>query len=240
MKSRLRFTALLCTAALSLHAQNAVVERFLHDSSIQDSVIAAIVPNHVLMSKLINKIAENRQLHEMVIQHLTRLLNEKSSGDSEHPHASHEKMSHYVGDETRDIKALSPDDMKALQNGEGMGYAMAAELNHYPGPRHVLDMKEQLQLSPEQTRSLQAMFDRMHKRAVDVGRRLIESERALDRAFASTTISLASLKKLVSTAEELRGQLRYGHLAAHIDARSVLNAQQVEAYDRLRGYSAQR
>jgi hypothetical protein len=44
----------------------------------------------------------------------------------------------YAGQQTRAIKALAPEDLAALRNGEGMGMAKAAELNGYPGPAHVL------------------------------------------------------------------------------------------------------
>lgn len=239
MKTRIVLIALLCAVGFPLRAQNVTVEQFLRDPSLQDSIIAAIVPNHTLMSKLIGKISENRQLHEMVIQHLTRLLNGKSPGGDEHNHASHEAMSHYVGDETREIKALSENEVKALLSGEGMGFAMAAELNHYPGPRHVLDLGDQLQLSKTQTKSIQASFDQMHAQAVRLGKQLVEKERALDKAFASTAVTRASLERLTKNVEELKGRLRYVHLAAHIDSRSILTSQQIESYDRLRGYAAQ-
>ena len=45
----------------------------------------------------------------------------------------------YAGQQVRTIKALSDDDIAALRKGEGMGMARAAELNGYPGPKHVLD-----------------------------------------------------------------------------------------------------
>ena len=51
----------------------------------------------------------------------------------------------YAGLETREIKALSPEQIEDLLAGEGMGYALAAELNHYPGPRHVLALAAELQ-----------------------------------------------------------------------------------------------
>ena len=49
----------------------------------------------------------------------------------------------YVGQETRDIKALSPQDIDDYLHGRGWGMP-AAELNHYPGPRHVLDLAHSL------------------------------------------------------------------------------------------------
>ena len=238
MKTRTALLVLLCAYALPIRAQNPVVEQFLHDRSLQDSIIAVIVPNHTLMSKLIDKISENPQLHEMVIQHLTRLLNEKSPGKGGHDHASHETMSHYAGDETREIKALSENEVKALRNGEGIGFAMAAELNHYPGPRHVLDLGEQLQLTQAQKKSVEESLDRMHTQAVQLGTQLVEAERLLDKAFTSRAVSQTSLKDLTTNVEKLRGRLRYVHLAAHIDVRNILTPPQIEAYDGLRGYSA--
>jgi len=54
----------------------------------------------------------------------------------------------YTGQEMRDIKLLSDKDIQSLQNGTGEafgGMAKLAELNGYPGPRHVLDMASELQ-----------------------------------------------------------------------------------------------
>jgi hypothetical protein len=67
----------------------------------------------------------------------------------------------YAGQQTRQIKALSDDDIAALLKGEGTGYAKAAELNGYPGPKHVLDLAGQLKLTEAQRRQVQAIFDRM-------------------------------------------------------------------------------
>lgn len=236
MKTRIIFIALFCAIASVARGQS-TVEQFMHDQSLQDSIIAAIVPNHTLMSKLIDKIAENRQLHEMVIQHLTRLLNEKSGNAGEHDHASHETMSHYAGDEKRGIKALSETEVKSFLNGDGMGFAMSAELNHYPGPRHVLDLGDQLHLNQDQKKSIKRSFDQMHSQAVQVGEQLVEKERSLDNAFVSRTVNLKSLEKMTKEIEQLKGRLRYIHLAAHIAVRNILTQQQIESYDQLRGYA---
>ncbi len=53
----------------------------------------------------------------------------------------------YAGQQTRAIKALSPEDIAGLRAGDGMAMAKAAELNRYPGPRHVLDLAGPLALS---------------------------------------------------------------------------------------------
>ncbi len=45
------------------------------------------------------------------------------------------------------IKALSAEQIADLRTGRGMSFALAAELNGCPGPRHVLKLAEQLGLT---------------------------------------------------------------------------------------------
>jgi hypothetical protein len=40
-----------------------------------------------------------------------------------------------------------------------MGLALAAELNGYPGPIHVLQLSDKLGLTPEQKARVQSLFD---------------------------------------------------------------------------------
>ena len=56
----------------------------------------------------------------------------------------------YSGMETRRVKALSEEQIADLEGGRGMGLALAAELNGYPGPLHVLELAETLDLTDEQ------------------------------------------------------------------------------------------
>lgn len=142
----------------------------------------------------------------------------------------------YVGRESREIKALSPEQIEDLLAGEGMGYALAAELNHYPGPRHVLALADSLELSPEQRTEVEAIGARMRERAIDLGRRIVDAEAALDRLFASTEIDAASLERQAAEIARLEGELRAAHLRAHLETRGVLSEKQVADYDRLRGY----
>jgi hypothetical protein len=51
------------------------------------------------------------------------------------------QQSPYADLKGREIKALSPEELAQYEAGEGMGLALAAELNRYPGPRHVLDWR---------------------------------------------------------------------------------------------------
>ena len=47
-------------------------------------------------------------------------------------------QSPYAGMQARPVKALSDQQIADLKAGRGMGLALPAELNGYPGPSHVL------------------------------------------------------------------------------------------------------
>jgi Spy/CpxP family protein refolding chaperone len=148
------------------------------------------------------------------------------------------KQGGYAGEERREIKSLSPAEVEQLLNGHGMGLAKAAELNHYPGPRHVLELAAELQLTPDQRARTQATFARMRDEAVSLGRRIVERERALDAMFAKGDIGANKLRAATAEIARLQGELRAAHLAAHLDMRRLLSPGQVKKYDELRGYAA--
>jgi Spy/CpxP family protein refolding chaperone len=143
----------------------------------------------------------------------------------------------YAGLEQRRIKALGQDEVDALLSGGGMRMALPAELNHYPGPRHVLEFASQLGLSPEQRSATEAVHDRMLREAVRLGRAVVDAEAALDRAFAEGTIDEPRLAALTDEIGRLRGRLRAVHLAAHLEMKRILSPEQVRRYDALRGYA---
>jgi len=142
----------------------------------------------------------------------------------------------YVGQETREIKALSQQEIDGYLNGRGLGYAKAAELNHYPGPRHVLDLANKLALTPEQMRQTQAIFETMKAQAIALGKQLVAKEKDLDRQFAHDSIDAVSLQGLLSEIGTLQAKIRYAHLVAHLEQKALLTKQQIQLYDQLRGY----
>ena len=73
-----------------------------------------------------------------------------------HAHAIENKP--YAGQQDRVIKSLSQHEINGLRKGKGMGLAKAAELNHYPGPLHVLDEAEKLSLTNEQLNKTRILF----------------------------------------------------------------------------------
>lgn len=153
----------------------------------------------------------------------------------EHQH-QHE-ASPYAGQEAREIKALAPERVAGLLSGDGVGYAKAAELNGIPGPRHVLDLSDELALTAEQRSAVEASFRRMHEAAVPLGERLVELERELDRAFAERALDEASLRDRTLAIGQVEGELRAVHLRAHVEMLDVLTMHQVHQYVALRGYA---
>jgi len=146
------------------------------------------------------------------------------------------QTSPYAGQEARDIKALSAQEVDDLRNARGMGLAKAAELNGYPGPAHALELGAQLGLSEDQTAALKAIHGRMAEAAKGIGAAIIDTERDLDRLFAERRIAPESLGRTTAAIGELQGRLRAVHLVAHLETRAALSEEQVRRYDALRGY----
>lgn len=144
----------------------------------------------------------------------------------------------YAGQQARQIKALSEDDVAALQNGQGMGFAKAAELNGYPGPAHVLPLAGRLGLTAEQSAGISAIHARMIAEAKPLGAEIILREQALDQSFASRQITPDNLVSETAAIGELNGRLRAVHLAAHLEMRAILRPEQIALYKQLRGYDA--
>jgi Spy/CpxP family protein refolding chaperone len=152
------------------------------------------------------------------------------------PTAAMAQQSPYVGLTDRPIKALSADDQAKLRSGAGMGFALAAELNGYPGPKHVLELADILALNPAQADSVRAVFDRMEETAVRQGAELIAAEARLDTLFASGVAEPENLERAVNSAGAARARLRYTHLAAHLEMYAILSEHQRHRYGALRGY----
>jgi Spy/CpxP family protein refolding chaperone len=145
----------------------------------------------------------------------------------------------YAGMQTRPIKALSEQQMADLSAGRGMGLALAAELNGYPGPVHVLELADKLNLSADQRASIQRLFDAMKAEAVPLGSKLIEQEADLDKQFAGRTVTPDSLRASTAAMAATQGALRETHLKYHLSTVAVLSPDQMQRYAELRGYGGE-
>lgn len=145
-------------------------------------------------------------------------------------------QSPYAGAEQRPVRSLSDAEIASLRAGDGMGFALLAELNSYPGPRHVLELADKLELTAEQRARTETLFADMQRRAISLGESLVELEAALDARFAAGDIDSATLRAALDEISDIRAALRHVHLAAHLEQKALLSDAQVRAYDRLRGY----
>lgn len=144
----------------------------------------------------------------------------------------------YAGLQERPIKALSSQEVGDLRAGRGMGLALAAELNNYPGPRHVLDLSDRLGLSADQKSRVSILFDEMAAHAQSLGAQILDAEARLDRSFADGRADEIALRAMTAGIAGLKGELRYVHLRYHLVVRDLLSKEQIDRYAKLRGYGS--
>jgi len=121
----------------------------------------------------------------------------------------------------------------ALERGEGFGMALAADRTGYPGPRHVLDLKNELKLTPQQEAAMEKLSMQMHEQAVKRGKEVLIAEERLEAMFAQDRPE-AELREQAYRVATLRAELRWSHLSAHLAARKLLTPEQLAAYQQLR------
>ncbi|MDZ7781094.1 MAG: hypothetical protein U5R14_14335 [Gemmatimonadota bacterium] len=155
------------------------------------------------------------------------------SGHAEHDSAA----SAYAELEDRAVKALSEEEARGLERGEGMGFALSAELNGVPGPKHALELAEELSLTDPQRRAIGEIEERMAEEARAIGAEVLSLETELDRRFAHGHVTPDDVERLSVEIGEARGRLRAVHLNAHLETAEILDEGQVERYNRLRGYT---
>ena len=170
------------------------------------------------------------------------IIFQKYSALSETP-AESAILSPYAGQEIRGIKSLSQEDIEGLLAGAGTpfgGMAKPAELNGYPGPRHVLDAVEagEFELANRQREPIEALYEEMRSEAIGLGKKIVNIEKAIDDAFIGGTITEDILQEKILESASLYGQLRIGHLKYHLSMVDILAPQQVERYNELRGYAS--
>lgn len=143
----------------------------------------------------------------------------------------------YTDELASSVPGLSTREIDDLLQGRGAGYARTAELTGYPGPRHVLDLGDRLELSPAQRAVAESLFVAMNAAARTLGAQIVAAERRLSAEFASGTVSVAALQDATASLGLQYGRLRAIHLAAHVELTRHLNPEQIRRYAELRGYA---
>ncbi len=132
-------------------------------------------------------------------------------------------------------RSLDEAEVQALREGRGMGQARVAELTGYPGPMHVLELKDELELTPDQRFASSRLMGEVRAQARALGERIIEEERRLERDLAAGSLSAADVEARIQAIGALRAQLRFVHVRAHLAQHDILTPEQRRRYRELRG-----
>jgi Spy/CpxP family protein refolding chaperone len=152
-----------------------------------------------------------------------------------HQHGAHGQQQHAGADAAhRRVQAYLEEFDQVVGEGRGFGLAFAADQNGYPGPLHVLELKDQLKLTPVQEARMKALFEAMLVEARARAADLATAEARLRQVFAAGTADTAAVRAAVAAAESARADVRLVHLLTHLEAREVLSEPQRREYHRLR------
>ena len=102
----------------------------------------------------------------------------------------------------------------------------------------MLELKDQLTLTPAQEARMTTLFDAMLAEARAKAARLADAEARLRRVFAEGAADAAAVRAAVAAAETARAEVRLVHLLTHLETRDVLTEAQRRTYHRLRWGSA--
>ena len=103
-----------------------------------------------------------------------------------------------------------------------------------------MDLRSQLNLSTQQTKEIQAVFEQMQSRAKSLGQIIIAKEQQLSDAFALGSINSTELEKETNQLGQLYGKLRKTHLQAHLSVTPLLSSEQIQKYNEIRGYKLEK
>ena len=139
------------------------------------------------------------------------------------------------------LRSLSAEEVRALQEGEGMGLARQAELNGHPGPAHVLEAARdgKLKVYAEQRQAIERIHARVKAEAQALGEDILTLEVQLEASFRSGRIGEGDLVRLVEEIGRKHAALRLVHLRAHLLTATLLRPEQIEEYYQLRGLPAE-
>jgi len=140
----------------------------------------------------------------------------------------------HAGHQGRGQGGMRAREFRNLQQGRGMGMGRVADVNGYPGPMHVLEHAEALELTDGQSERTRELMTRVKTRAPELGKQVVDAEKRLEAMFAGGSVNAAKMDSLLMEIAELRAHLRSLHLTAHLDQAAVLTEVQLEKYKELR------
>src|SRR5881397_1627045 len=147
---------------------------------------------------------------------------------AQHGHGSAGVEGHQVA------QACATEFEKVVSDGRGFGLAFAADQNGYPGPMHVLELRDRLKLTADQAAKMQELMHAMFAESRPRGAWLLEAEAKLRRLFADRTADEAAVRAAVREVERARSEVRLVHLLTHLKTRDLLTEDQRRVYHEAR------
>jgi Spy/CpxP family protein refolding chaperone len=117
-----------------------------------------------------------------------------------------------------------------VRDGRGFGMAFVADQQGYPGPLHVLELKDRLRLSRDQEAKAEGLLAAMYAESRPKSSRLLEAEAKLRRLFAANRPDEAAVRTAVGEVETARADVRLVHLLFHLKMRDALTDEQRRIY----------
>lgn len=133
------------------------------------------------------------------------------------------------------LGGVSGQEKEALLTGAGLGAGMIAMMNGYPGPKHVLEMGDELELTVAQRESIGTIYGNVKAESVKLGTELVEKDEALAALFASGSVKTGDVEKRAREIGELQGRVRAAHLNAHVETFEALTPAQREQLSSMQG-----
>src|SRR4029453_1750399 len=109
-----------------------------------------------------------------------------------------------------------------VRDGRGFGMAFVADQQGYPGPLHVLELKDRLRLSRDQEAKAQALLTAMFAESRPKSTLLLNAEARRGQLFAAGRPDEAAVRKAVGEVEMARADVRLVHLTFHLKMRDAL------------------
>ncbi|MGH6689848.1 MAG: Spy/CpxP family protein refolding chaperone [Gammaproteobacteria bacterium] len=134
------------------------------------------------------------------------------------------------GDHHHAVQACITEFEQVVAGGRGAGMAFAADQNGYPGPMHILELRERLALTADQVAKAEALMRAMFDESRPKSARLLDAEARLRRLFAAGGADESAIRTAVADVERARTDVRLVHLLTHVRARDLLTEQQRRLY----------
>ncbi len=129
---------------------------------------------------------------------------------------------------------MDASEREAIETGQGFAMARAAEAHGLPGPKHILEYADVLELNALQRDRMTILMRSMRTAALKEGQAVLQAEAAIDAELARSTPDAARVAELTEVVGRARGRLRNVHLTTHLAAAPVLTSAQRAKYVQLR------